>query len=62
MHRVGMHMVLSVAQFIAVATQCLVAASPVRSGTVAVTFNDLPVFGHYESAVEAAAITDSLSV
>ena len=39
----------------------LLAAPPAaHAGTVALTFDDLPVFGRYGSALEAAAITDKL--
>ena len=38
----------------------LLAATPLRAGTVALTFDDLPIFGRYASTAEGTRITDAL--
>jgi peptidoglycan/xylan/chitin deacetylase (PgdA/CDA1 family) len=44
----------------ALALLCALAAMPVRAGTVALTFDDLPVFGRYAPAAEGTALTATL--
>lgn len=38
----------------------LTAAAPAQKGTVALTFDDLPVFGSFKSAADGAQVTDRL--
>ncbi len=38
----------------------LLNAEPVKAGTVALTFDDLPIFGRYATTAEGTAITDAL--
>ena len=44
----------------ACAALLLAANAPARSGTVALTFDDLPVFGSFTSAADGARVTDQL--
>ncbi|HEY0270271.1 MAG TPA: polysaccharide deacetylase family protein [Sphingomonas sp.] len=44
----------------AIALGLLAAATPLRAGEVAITFDDLPVFGRFRSIESATALTDTL--